>query len=36
MVAEMNSEQARFEMDADDFEAYLSSQEARLNERELA
>jgi hypothetical protein len=25
----MNPEQARFEMDADDFKAYLSSREAR-------
>ena len=32
----MNTEQARFEMDRDEFEAYLSSLEARRNMRELA
>jgi hypothetical protein len=32
----MNPEQARFEMDRDDFDAYLLSQEADLNEKELA
>ena len=33
---QMTTEQAAFEMDRDDFEAFLESQEADLNSRELA